>query len=112
MSVIKLREKAIASSEEERGLLKHSYGKPYKIPVIPHKPWKKKPIPIPIPILPQFIELIRERIRKGIYEHSTSSYTSPVFCVAKSNAKLRILHDFQELIKATIKDSGLPPQIR
>ncbi|MBW0579958.1 hypothetical protein O181_119673 [Austropuccinia psidii MF-1] len=46
-SVITLREKVIAFCEEERGLLKHSYGKPYKIPVIPHKPWQKKPIPIP-----------------------------------------------------------------
>ncbi|MBW0496316.1 hypothetical protein O181_036031 [Austropuccinia psidii MF-1] len=36
---ITLREKAIAFCEEERGLLKHSYGKPYKIPIIPHKPW-------------------------------------------------------------------------
>ncbi|MBW0577794.1 hypothetical protein O181_117509 [Austropuccinia psidii MF-1] len=57
MSVIVLREKAIAFSAEERGLLKHSYGKPYKIPVIPHTPWQKKPIPIPKPIIPQFIEL-------------------------------------------------------
>ncbi|MBW0581338.1 hypothetical protein O181_121053 [Austropuccinia psidii MF-1] len=57
MSVIGLREKGIALSAEERGLLKHSYGKPYKIPLIPHTPWKKKPIPIPKPIIPQFIEV-------------------------------------------------------
>ncbi|MBW0496371.1 hypothetical protein O181_036086 [Austropuccinia psidii MF-1] len=112
MSVIVLREKAIAFSAEERGLLKHSYGKPYKIPVIPHTPWQKKPIPIPKPIIPQFIELVRERIRTGLYEQSTSSYTSPVFCVAKSNGKLRIVHDLQDLNKVTIKDAGLPPHIK
>ncbi|MBW0519050.1 hypothetical protein O181_058765 [Austropuccinia psidii MF-1] len=110
-SVITLREKSIAFCEEERGLLKHSYEKPYKIPVIPHEPWQKKPIPIPKSILPQFTELIRERIRTGLYEQSTSSYTSPVFCVAKSNGKLRIFHDLQELNKVTIKDAGLPPHI-
>ncbi|MBW0575742.1 hypothetical protein O181_115457 [Austropuccinia psidii MF-1] len=53
-NVITLREKEIAFCKEERGLLKHSYGKPYKIPVIPHEPWQKKPIPIPKTILPQF----------------------------------------------------------
>ncbi|MBW0590741.1 hypothetical protein O181_130456 [Austropuccinia psidii MF-1] len=109
MSVIALRENSIAFIEEERGLLKHSYGKPYKIPVIPHTPWQKKPIPKPI--LPQFIELIRERIRTGLYERYTSSYISPVFCVGKSNGKLRLLHYFQELNKLTIKDAGLPPDI-
>ncbi|MBW0471377.1 hypothetical protein O181_011092 [Austropuccinia psidii MF-1] len=104
-------EKAIAFCEEERGLLKHSYGKPYKIPVTPHEPWQKKPIPIPKSILPQFIELIRERIRTGIYEKFTSSYTSPIFCVAKSSGKLRTVHELQELRKVTIKDAGLPPHI-
>ncbi|MBW0470951.1 hypothetical protein O181_010666 [Austropuccinia psidii MF-1] len=100
-----------AFREEERQLLKHSYGKPYKIKVIPHKPWKNKPIPILKSILPQFTELIREIIRTGLYEKSTSSYTSPIFCVAKSNGKLRIVHDLQELKPFTIKDPELPPHI-
>ncbi|MBW0480415.1 hypothetical protein O181_020130 [Austropuccinia psidii MF-1] len=55
-NVITLREKAIALCEEKIGLLKHSYGKHYNIPVIPHEPWQKKPIPIPKSILPQFTE--------------------------------------------------------
>ncbi|MBW0571191.1 hypothetical protein O181_110906 [Austropuccinia psidii MF-1] len=111
MSVIALREKEIAFSAEERDLLKHSYGKPYRIPVIPHKPWQKKPIPIPKPIIPQLTELVRERIKTGLYEQSTSSYTSPVFCVAKSNGKLRIVHHLQDINKVTINNAGLPPHI-
>ncbi|MBW0587954.1 hypothetical protein O181_127669 [Austropuccinia psidii MF-1] len=110
-NVILLREKAMAFCEEERGLLKHSYGKPYKIPVISHETWQKKPIPIPKSILPQFIELVRERIRTVLYEQSTSSYNSPVFCVAKPNGKPRIVHDLQDLNKVTIKDSGLSPNV-
>ncbi|MBW0463435.1 hypothetical protein O181_003150 [Austropuccinia psidii MF-1] len=54
-NVILLREKAIAFCGEERGVLEHSYGKPYKIPVMSHETWQKKPIPIPKSILPQFI---------------------------------------------------------
>ncbi|MBW0521700.1 hypothetical protein O181_061415 [Austropuccinia psidii MF-1] len=108
-NVILLREKSITFCEEERGILKHSDGKPYKIPVISHEPWQKKPIPIPKSILPQFIELVRERIRTGLYEQSTSSYNSPVFCVEKPNGKLRIVHDLQDLNKVTINYAGLPP---
>ncbi|MBW0541635.1 hypothetical protein O181_081350 [Austropuccinia psidii MF-1] len=111
MSVIALREKVIAFSAEERGLLKHSYGKPYKIPVVPHAPWQKKPIPIPNPIIPQFILLVRERMRTGMYEQSTSSYKSPLFCVENSNGKLKIVHDLQDLNKVKIEYSGLPPHI-
>ncbi|MBW0490861.1 hypothetical protein O181_030576 [Austropuccinia psidii MF-1] len=80
--------------------------------LIPHEPWQKKPIPIPKSILPQFTELIRERIRTVLYEQSSSSYTRPIFCVAKSSAKLRTVHDLQELNKVTIKGAGLPPQIK
>ncbi|MBW0508336.1 hypothetical protein O181_048051 [Austropuccinia psidii MF-1] len=109
LSLIALRERAIAFSEEERGFLENSYGKPYKIPVIPHTPWSKKPIPIPKPILPQLMELIRERIRTLLYAQSTSSYKSLIFYVAKSNGKLRVVHELQELKKVTIKDAGLPP---
>ena len=107
--VITLRQGALAFSEEERGLLKHTYGKPYIIPVIPHEPWQQKPIPIPAPIKNQFIELVRERLRTGLYEQSFSSYSSPVFCVKKQDGKLRIVHDLQRLNKITIKDAGLPP---
>ncbi|MBW0582646.1 hypothetical protein O181_122361 [Austropuccinia psidii MF-1] len=108
---ILLRQKVIAFCEEERVVLKHSYGKPYKIPVIPHEPWKKKPIPIPKSILPQFIEVVRQRIRTGLYEKSKSSYNSPVFCVENTNGKLRVVHELQDLNKVTIKDAGLPPNI-
>ncbi|MBW0571090.1 hypothetical protein O181_110805 [Austropuccinia psidii MF-1] len=110
-NVILLREKAIAFCEEERGVLKHYYGKPYKRPSISHDPWKKKPIPIPKSILPQFIELVRERICTVLYEQSMSSYNSTVFFVAKPNRKLKIVHDLQDLNKVTIKDAGLPPNV-
>ncbi|MBW0541726.1 hypothetical protein O181_081441 [Austropuccinia psidii MF-1] len=58
-----------------------------------------------------FTELISKIIRTGLYQQLTSSYTSPIVCVAKSIGKIRIVHDLQELNKVTIKDSGLPPHI-
>ncbi|KAG0140267.1 hypothetical protein CROQUDRAFT_53526 [Cronartium quercuum f. sp. fusiforme G11] len=70
LHVIKLREKAIAYCEEERGLLKEIWGMPYVIPVIDHEPWQKKPIPIPRAIKDDYIELVRERLKTGLYEQS------------------------------------------
>jgi hypothetical protein len=105
--VIKLREGALAFVEEERGLLKHSYGKPDIIPVITHEPWQQRPIPIAQAIRDQFIELVRERIRTGLYEQSCSSYSSPVFCVKKQDGKLRVVHDLQKL-----KTQDCPPHQR
>ena len=108
--VIKIRRKAIAFKPEERGLLKHSYGQPYKIPVVAHDPWQEKPIPIPVAIREEYIELVRERVRTGLYEQSTSSYSSPVFCVKKHDGKLRVVHNLQAMNSVTIKDAGLPPK--
>ncbi|KAI7933023.1 hypothetical protein MJO28_017861, partial [Puccinia striiformis f. sp. tritici] len=107
--VIVERQGAFAFGPEERGLLKHSYGEPYIIPVVPHSPWQQKPIPIAQAIRGKFIELVRERIRTGLYEQSCSSYSSPVFCVKKQDGNLRVVHDLQRLNKVTIKDAGLPP---
>jgi hypothetical protein len=104
-----LRQGALAFCPAERGLLKHSYGLPYVIPVIEHEPWQKKPIPIPAAIKDKYVELVRERIRTKLYEQSTSSYSSPVFCVKKHDGKLWIVHDLQEMNRVTIRDAGLPP---
>ncbi|KAI7944704.1 hypothetical protein MJO28_010399 [Puccinia striiformis f. sp. tritici] len=107
--IIILREKVLAFCTSERGLLKHSYGLPYVIPVVEHEPWQKKPIPIPAAIRDKYVGLVRDRINTGLYEQSTSSYSSPVFCVEKHDGKIRIVHDLQEMNKVTIKDAGLPP---
>ncbi|PLW15829.1 hypothetical protein PCASD_23693 [Puccinia coronata f. sp. avenae] len=108
-NILAERNEAIAFNEGERGLLKESYGLPYIIPVVEHEPWQKRKIPIPAAKLEEYTTLIRERVRTGLYEQSTSSYSSPVFCVLKSNGKLRIVHDLQPLNKVTVKDAGVPP---
>ena len=109
LHVVVLREKAIAFCEAERGCLKHSYGLPYVIPVVDHEPWQQRPIPIPRAKKDEFTSIVRERLRNGLYEQSSSSYSSPVFCVIKSDSRLRIVHDLQNLNKVTIKDAGMPP---
>ncbi|CAH7676943.1 hypothetical protein PPACK8108_LOCUS12059 [Phakopsora pachyrhizi] len=66
--LILLREKALAFCPLERGLHKHSYGMPYVIPVVEHEPWQKKAIPIPRADRDEYIELVRERVKTGLYD--------------------------------------------
>jgi hypothetical protein len=74
-----------------KGLLKNSYGLPFVIPVIKHTPWQKKLILIPAPIKNKYTKLVYKQVRTGLYEQSTSSYSSPAWC------KLWIVHDLQEM---------------
>jgi hypothetical protein len=110
--VVKLREKVLAFGPEERGLLKREIGQPYKIPTIPHEPWQIRPILIPAAIRGAFMELVKERVRTGLYEQTNSSYSSPIFAVLKQDkTSLRIVHNLQRLNSVTIRDAGLPPRI-
>jgi len=112
LHLITLRENALAFSPEERGLLRRAVGDPYQIPTVPQEPWQIRPIPIPMAVRPQFTELMRERLRTGLYEQSTSAYSSPIFSVIKQDKKsLRIVHDLQRLNSVTIRDAGLPPRV-
>ncbi|MBW0506098.1 hypothetical protein O181_045813 [Austropuccinia psidii MF-1] len=92
---------------------------PLERPLLSRDPYETALSPNP-PIFQETFKVTHERLQAvnfdppgwtGLYEKSTSSYTSPIFCVSKSNGKLRIVHDLQELNKVTIKDAGLPPHI-
>ncbi|KAI7943699.1 hypothetical protein MJO28_011227 [Puccinia striiformis f. sp. tritici] len=110
--VIVRREGVLAFGPEERGLLKRDIGEPYRIPTVPHEPWQIKPIPIAAATRDAFTELVRERLRTGLYEQSCSSYSSPIFAVLKQDGKsLRIVHELQRLNSVTIRDAGLPPRV-
>jgi hypothetical protein len=107
---LKTHEKVLAWEESERGLFKPSYFEPIRIPTIEHVPWTFKNIPIPPGILHEVIKILKEKIKAGVYEPSSSSYRSRWFCVVKKDGKsLRIVHDLQPLNAVTIKDAGLPP---
>ncbi|SGY12132.1 BQ5605_C011g06399 [Microbotryum silenes-dioicae] len=104
-------------NDEERnlilgvGLLKSTYAEPAHIATVPHEPWKQRPITIPAAIRERVVELVRQRIDTGLYEQSTSSYSSRWFVVQKKSGDLRIVHDLQELNGKTIRNSGQPPRV-
>ncbi|KAA1468289.1 hypothetical protein DENSPDRAFT_750516, partial [Dentipellis sp. KUC8613] len=68
MNVMCLNEDALAFEETDRGTFKESYFSPYIIPTVPHVPWAYKNIPIPPGIKDKVIELLKEKIKAGVYE--------------------------------------------
>ncbi|KAK4699582.1 hypothetical protein P7C70_g6678, partial [Phenoliferia sp. Uapishka_3] len=109
LNVLRLREKALAFDGSERGKLKSTYAEPYKIPVVPHIPWRQSALPIPLAAREKIIETFKSRMKEGLYERSTSAYSGRRFVVAKKDGKYRIVHDLQPLNAVTIRDAGLPP---
>lgn len=107
--VIRNHEMAFAWDETERGHFREDYFEPVKIPVLAHTPWQERNIPIPPGIRNEVVEIIRGKIRTGVYEPSSSSYRTNWFVVPKSNGALRLVHNLQPLNAVVVKDAGCPP---
>ena len=110
--LIKIHELAFAWTEEEKGKFSEEYFEPVVFPTIEHVPWVLKNIPIPPGIYDQVIDVIKHKIRAGVYEPSNSSYRSRWFCVLKKDKKsLRLVHDLQPLNAVAIRDPAVPPTV-
>ena len=107
--ILQLNQHTLVFEEHERGTFREDYFSPYIVPTVPHIPWAFTNIPIPPGLREQVVELLKEKVKAGVYEQSQSSYRSRWFCVLKKNGKLRIVHDLQPLNAVTIRDAGLPP---
>lgn len=104
------QEGAFAWDDTERGSFKPEYFPPVEMPVIEHKPWVLKNIPIPPGIYSEVCKVIKSKIDAGVYEPSNSSYRSRWFCVIKKDGKsLRLVHSLEPLNEVTIAHSGIPP---
>ena len=104
------QESTFAWDATERGRFRMDFFPPVEMPVVEHKPWVLKNIPIPLGLYNQICELIREKIDVGIYEPSNSSYRSRWFTVAKKMpGQLRLVHSLEPLNAVTIAHSGIPP---
>jgi len=99
-----------AWDDSERGRFREDFFPPIDIPVVPHKPWVLKNIPIPPGLYPKVCEIIKTKLDAGVYEPSNSSYRSRWFCVLKKDGvSLRLVHSLEPLNKVTIAHSGIPP---
>jgi hypothetical protein len=59
---------AFAFEEHERGTFNTKYFPPYEMPTIPHEPWMKKNIWIPLGRMDDIVKLLQEQFNSGKYE--------------------------------------------
>jgi hypothetical protein len=105
-----LQSYGFAWEDSERGRFREDFFPPVDIPVIPHRPWVLKNIPIPPGLYPEICRIIKVKLDAGVYEPSNSSYRSRWFCVLKKDGKsLRLVHSLEPLNEVTIAHSGVPP---
>lgn len=112
MSVLRIREKALAFEESEMGLRKEEYGPATITPTIPHEPWQENPFPVPHAIRKKVVALFRKQMAVGVFEPSQAPYASKWFPILKKNGDVRLIMDSTRLNKVTIRDAGLPPNVR
>lgn len=99
-----------AWDDSERGMFREDFFPSVIMPVVEHKPWVERNIPIPPGLYNEVCKIIKDKIDAGVYEPSNSSYRSRWFCVVKKDGKsLRLVHSLEPLNKVTIAHSGLPP---
>ncbi|KAF9760655.1 Transposon Tf2-9 polyprotein [Nosema granulosis] len=73
------------------------------VPLTSTVPVHKKPYPIPVALLPKVKQEIRRLIKLGVIKESKSEYASPAFPISKKNGDLRLVIDYRELNKVTVK---------
>lgn len=98
-----------AWNDSEQGHFCEDFFPPVEIPVVPHKPWVQRNIPIPPGIHEEVCKVLQCKIDAGIMEPSNSSYRSHWFCVVKKDRKLRVIQSLELLNAITIAHSGIPP---
>ena len=105
-----LHQDAFAWNDTEQGHFREDFFPPIDIPVVPHKPWVQRNIPIPPGLYDEVCQVIQRKIAAGVFEPSNSSYRSRWFCVVKKDGKsLCIVQSLEPLNEVTIQHSGVPP---
>ena len=108
-----LQSYGFAWDDTEQENFREDFFLPVDIPVVPHKPWVLKNIPILPGLYPEICRIIKVKLEAGVYEPSNLSYWSRWFChfcvIKKDGKSLRLVHSLEPLNEVTIAHSGVPP---
>lgn len=106
------REKAIAFEWRECGKVHEDVTPPIVIKTVPHKAWQSPGFPLPRALHNQMLEMLRDRIAKGVLERCFGPYRNPWFLVAKkAKGQYRLVNACMEMNRHTIRDANLPPSV-
>ena len=105
-----VQNQGFAWNDSQRGRFREDFFPPVRMPVVEHKPWVLRNMPIPPGIYEEVCKIIQTKIDAGVYERSNSSYRSRWFTVLKKGGShLRIVHSLEPLNAVTIQHSGVTP---
>jgi len=107
--VLRNRAAALAWDFNHLGKVHPSVVPPQKIRTIPHKAWQAPGIPIPRPLMPKVIELLKKRVENKVLEDGHGAYRNPWFLVKKKDGGLRLINNAQRYNAVTIRDAFIPP---
>ena len=80
-----LQQEGFAWSNSERGHFREDFFPPVEMPMVPHKPWIVRNLPIPPGIYNNVCAVIQKKIDVGVFEPSNSLYRSRWFCIVKKD---------------------------
>jgi hypothetical protein len=104
------REMALAWTWEHIGRVRPEVTPPLSIETVPHEPWQAPNFTMPHSLRETVIEMIRDRLRKGVLEECNGAYRNSWFLVKKKESgKYRLINSCTRLNAVTIKDGNLPP---
>ena len=75
------------------------------------EPVRSRPYPLPHALREKVKEEVREMLKLGVIEHSTSPYSSPIVMVKKKDGTNRFCCDYRKLNSVTIQDAEPIPDI-
>jgi ribonuclease HI len=106
------REKAMAFDWKECGKVHEDVTPPIVIKTVEHKAWQSPGFPLPRVLREQMLEMLRDRLAKGVLERCFGPYRNPWFLVAKKQkGQYRLVNACMEMNRYTIRDANLPPSV-
>lgn len=109
LNVMYNREAALAWDFSECGKVDPSVAPPQVIKTIDHSAWQSGNIPIPRALTNKVIDLLKERMKRGILEEGHGPYRNPFFLVSKKDGGLRLINSATRMNGVTIRDAFAPP---
>ena len=109
LHVLLCREAALAWEFSHAGRIDPMIAPPQEIRTVPYKAWQTPGVPIPKPMVSQVVELLKERVTRGILENGYRPYRNAWFLVKKKDGRLRLINNATKYNAVTIRDADMPP---
>jgi hypothetical protein len=104
------REGALAWEWEHVQRIRTEVMPPQRIKTVPHEAWQHPGFKIPHALTATVIEMLRDRLRKGVLEPCDGPYRNPWFLVGKKQTgKYRMVNAAMMINKVTKRDANMPP---